>query len=452
MFRKVLIANRGEIAVRVIRGCREMGIATVAIYSEADREALHVLMADEAYCVGSADNAKSYLNIPNIISAATISGADAIHPGYGNLAEKAHFAEICEEHGFAFIGPPADAIDRMGAKSAARRIADRAGVPVVPGSPGPVNSIDEALSVASVVGYPVMVKASAGGGGKGLRLVRDDRELRRSFLTAASEAEAAFGSREVYIEKFVENPRHVEIQILSDTHGGIIHLGERDCSIQRRGQKITEETPSPVITPRMRKAMADGAMKLARTVGYVGAGTVEYLVDRSGRFYFIEMNTRIQVEHPITEMVTGIDLVREQIRIAAGETLGRKQSEVIFRGHAIECRLNAEDPEKGFMSSPGRIVRYHAPGGPGVRVDSAAYAGYFISPHYDSMFGKLIVWADDRERATQRMARALDEFVIEGIKTTIPFHSALIRSSQFQEAKIYTNQDPAAIACLDRRK
>lgn len=449
MFNKILIANRGEIAVRVIRACREMGISPVAVYSEADRESLHVLMADEAYCIGPPENSRSYLNIPNIISAALICGADAIHPGYGNLSEKAHFAEICEEHGIKFIGPPPSAMDRVGDKAVARRIADRAGVPIAAGSPGPVVSVEEALSVANAVGYPVMVKASAGGGGKGIRVVKDERELRRCFTTAASEAEVSFGSRQLYIEKFIENPRHVEIQILADSHGSIIHLGERDCSVQRRGQKVVEESPSPVITPRARKAMADAAVKVAKAAGYVGAGTVEFLVDRSGRFYFIEVNARIQVEHPVTEMVTGIDLIREQIRIAAGEPLGRKQSDIAFRGHAIECRLNAEDPAKGFRSSPGTIDRYHVPGGPGVRVDSCAYAGYTIPPYYDSMFGKLIVWADDRDKAIGRMARALDEFEVDGISTTIPFHSALIRSDAFREAKIYTNHDPVAILGSD---
>jgi acetyl-CoA carboxylase biotin carboxylase subunit len=452
MFNKILIANRGEIAVRIIRACREMDISAVAVYSEADRESLHVLMADEAYCVGPPENARSYLNIPNIISAALLSGADAVHPGYGYLSEKAHFAEICEEHGIKFIGPPPSALDRMGDKAVARRIADRAGVPIAAGSPGPVASVDEAASVAGAVGYPVMIKATAGGGGKGLRVIRDERELRRSFATAASEAEVSFGSRELYIEKYIEIPRHVEVQILADSHGSIIHLGERDCSVQRRGQKVVEESPSPAITPRVRKAMADAAVKVARAAGYVGAGTVEFLVDRSGRFYFIEMNTRIQVEHPVTEMVTGIDLVREQIRIAAGGPLGRKQSDVSVRGHALECRINAEDPEKGFRSCPGRIGRYHVPGGHGVRVDSCAYAGYSIPPYYDSMFGKLIVWADDRDRAIRRMARALDEFEIDGIKTTIPFHSALIRSDAFREAKIYANQDPISVLGSDFAK
>lgn len=452
LFSKVLIANRGEIAVRIIRTCKEMGIPTVAIYSEADRESLHVLMADEAICVGPPENTKSYLNIPSIISAAIISGADAIHPGYGNLSEKAHFADICEEHGICFVGPPAAAMEKMGDKSTARRIADKAGVPIVPGSPGPVGSLDDALSIASMVGYPVMVKASAGGGGKGLRLVRDERELRRAFLTAASEAEIAFGSREMYIERFVENPRHVEVQILADTNGAVVHLGERDCSIQRRGQKVAEESPSPILTPKLRRSMTDGAIRIARAVGYVGAGTIEYLVDGSGRFYFIEMNTRIQVEHPVTEMVTGIDLVREQLRIAAGEPLGRKQSDIKFRGHSIECRLNAEDPENRFSSSPGRIERYHVPGGQGVRVDSAAYAGCVISPYYDSMFGKLIVWDDDRGSAIARMSRALSEFEVEGIKTTIPFHRELMRSEYFREARIYTDQDPALVLGVDRRQ
>jgi acetyl-CoA carboxylase biotin carboxylase subunit len=450
VFRKVLIANRGEIAVRVIRTCKEMGISTVAIYSEADRDSLHVLMADEAICVGPPENTKSYLNIPSIISAAIISGADAIHPGYGNLSEKAHFADICEEHGIRFVGPPADAMEKMGDKSAARRIADKAGVPIVPGSPGPIESLDDALSIASMIGYPVMVKASSGGGGKGLRVVRDERELRRAFLTAASEAEIAFGSRELYIEKFIENPRHVEVQILADAYGSVVHLGERDCSIQRRGQKVVEESPSPILTPKLRRAMTDGAIRIARAVGYVGVGTVEYLVDGSGRHYFIEMNTRIQVEHPVTEMVTGIDLVREQLRVAAGEQLGRRQSDVKFIGHSIECRLNAEDPMNGFLASPGRITRYHAPGGPGVRVDSSAYVGCVISPYYDSLFGKLIVWGHDREAAINRMCRALNEFEVGGIKTTIPFHRELMRSQQFREARIYTDQDPAVVLGLDK--
>lgn len=438
MFKKVLIANRGEIAVRVIRACREMGIQSVAIYSEADREALHVLMADEAYCVGPTASKQSYLHIANIISVATAVGVDAIHPGYGFLSENSDFAEVCGAVGIKFIGPSPAAIERMGDKSTAKDTMKKAGVPTVPGTDGLVESVDEALSVAAAIGYPVIIKATAGGGGKGIRVVHTEDELRSSLNLAQSEAGSAFGNAGVYLEKYLERPRHVEIQVLGDAHGQAIHLGERDCSVQRRLQKLVEESPSPALSPELRERMGAAAVAAAQAVRYEGAGTVEFLLDEDGSFYFMEMNTRVQVEHPVTEWVTGIDIVQEQIRVAAGLPLSVRQEEVAVRGHAIECRINAEDPEKGFLPCPGRIQTYLPPGGFGVRVDSAAYAGYVVTPFYDSMIAKLIVWAPTRSEAIARMRRALGEFRIEGVKTTISFHERLLTHPAFVEGDVNT--------------
>lgn len=439
MFEKILVANRGEIAVRIIRACREMGIKTVAIYSEADRESLHVEMADEAYCVGPASSAKSYLNIPNIMSAAVIAGVDAIHPGYGYLSERGYFAEVCAAHGIKFIGPNAATIDKMGDKSAAKKAMKAAGVPVIPGSEGEIETEEEAVAVAQEFGYPVIIKASAGGGGRGMRVAYTREELIRRFATAKAEAEAAFGSGAVYIEKFVENPRHIEIQILADEHGNCVYLNERECSLQRRNQKVLEEAPSVVLTPEKRAEMGRVAVLGAKSIGYTNAGTMEFLLDSDGRFYFMEMNTRIQVEHPVTELITGIDLVKEQIRIAAGEPLGYTQDEIPLWGHAIECRINAESPEYGFRPSPGTITAYHAPGGMGIRVDSAAFTDYTVSPYYDSMFAKLIVWGRDRNEAIARMRGALDEMVVEGIDTNINFQKALINDPRFVAGDFSTN-------------
>lgn len=439
MFKKILIANRGEIALRIIRACREMDIETVAVFSEADRDALHVRAADQAVCIGPHATAKSYLNIPNIISAAELTGVDAIHPGYGFLSENARFAEICESCGITFIGPSPRAIEIMGDKATARKTMIDAGVPVVPGSKEIIKDLEEAAIIAQEIGYPVMIKASAGGGGKGMRIAQNPKELVKSIQAAQSEAQAAFGNPETYLEKYVEEPRHIEFQILADKHGQVIHLGERDCSLQRRNQKLLEEAPSSALTPELRKAMGDAAIKAAHAANYSSAGTIEFLLDKHGDFYFIEMNTRIQVEHPVTELVTGIDLLKAQIRVAAGEPLGIKQEDVQIRGWAIECRINAENPDKNFMPSPGTIEFYHVPGGPGVRVDSAAYQGYTIPPYYDSMVGKLIVWGADREEAIQRMRRALEEFVIEGIHTTIPFHLKVLDNAFFRRGEVYTN-------------
>lgn len=439
MFKKILIANRGEIALRIIRACREMDIETVAVFSEADRDALHVRAADQAVCIGPHASAKSYLNIPNIISAAELTGVDAIHPGYGFLSENARFAEICESCGITFIGPSPRAIEIMGDKATARKTMIEAGVPVVPGSKEIIKDLEEAATIAQEIGYPVMIKASAGGGGKGMRIAQNPKELVKSIQAAQSEAQAAFGNSETYLEKYVEEPRHIEFQILADKHGHVIHLGERDCSLQRRNQKLLEEAPSSALTPELRKAMGDAAIKAAHAANYSSAGTIEFLLDRHGDFYFIEMNTRIQVEHPVTELVTGIDLLKAQIRVAAGEPLGITQEDVQIRGWAIECRINAENPDKNFMPSPGTIEFYHVPGGPGVRVDSAAYQGYTIPPYYDSMVGKLIVWGADREEAIQRMRRALEEFVIEGIHTTIPFHLKVLDNAFFRRGEVYTN-------------
>lgn len=439
MFKKVLIANRGEIAVRIIRACREMNIATVAVYSEADRDALHVKLADEAFCIGPAQSTRSYLNIPNIISTAQVANADAIHPGYGFLSENPFFAEIVETSNITFIGPSAAAIKSMGAKAVARETMIAAGIPVVPGTKGIIENEEEAKKIASEIGYPVMIKASAGGGGKGMRIAQGPHDLQKALQTAQREAEAAFGNGAVYIEKYLEEPRHIEFQILADKHGNVIHLGERDCSVQRRNQKLIEESPSVALTEDKRCEMGEAAVKAAKAVDYVGAGTIEFLVDKHGNYYFIEMNTRIQVEHTVTEMVTGIDLIKEQIRIAAGDKLAYTQDDIKVNGWAIECRINAERPDKNFMPSPGKITSYLTPGGFGVRLDSAVYPGYNIPPFYDSMIGKLIVWGKTRAEAISRMQRALDEFEIEGIHTTIPFHQIILANAFFQRGEVYTN-------------
>jgi acetyl-CoA carboxylase biotin carboxylase subunit len=439
MFKKVLIANRGEIALRIIRACHELGIETVAVFSEGDREALHVKAADEAVCIGPVASAKSYLNIPNIISAAELTGVDAIHPGYGFLAENARFAEICESSGITFIGPSPEAIENMGDKAKARKTMIEAGVPVVPGSKEIITDEETAAKTAETIGYPVLIKASAGGGGKGMRVAQNSKELSKSLQAAQNEAQAAFGNSDVYIEKYVEEPRHIEIQIMADNYGNVVHMGERDCSLQRRHQKLLEEAPSSALTPELRAQMGAVAVKAAKSANYSSAGTIEFLLDRHGNFYFIEMNTRIQVEHTVTEMVTGLDLVKEQIRLAAGEPLGYTQEDIQISGWAIECRINAENPDKNFMPSPGMIKIYQVPGGPGVRVDSAAYQGYTVSPHYDSMVGKLIVWGATRQEAIARMKRALEEFVIEGIYTTIPFHLKVLDNAFFRRGEVYTN-------------
>lgn len=431
MFQKVLIANRGEIAVRVIRACRELGIRTVAVYSEADSEALHVKLADEAYCIGPKTSKESYLNVTSIMSVATKVGADAIHPGYGFLAENADFAEICAACNITFIGPDPEAIVKMGDKATAKDTMKAAGVPTVPGTEGLIEDIAEAIQTANEIGYPVMVKATAGGGGRGMRVAVDDADLEKAIRQAQNEAKTAFGNPGVYLEKFVEGPRHVEIQIMADKHGNAVYLGERDCSIQRRHQKLIEEAPSPALSEELRQQMGEAAVAAAKAVSYHGAGTVEFLLDKHGKFYFMEMNTRIQVEHPVTELVTGYDLIKEQLTVAAGEPLSFRQEDIRLNGWAIECRINAENPAKNFMPSPGRITEYLPPGGFGVRVDSAAYAGYAIPPYYDSMIAKLIVWGATREEAIQRMKRALHEFAIDGIKTTIPFHLKVLDHEKF---------------------
>ncbi|MEW9671876.1 acetyl-CoA carboxylase biotin carboxylase subunit [Ammoniphilus sp. 3BR4] len=438
MFKKVLIANRGEIAVRIIRACREMGIATVAVYSEADRQALHVKLADEAYCIGPVASKNSYLNITNLMSVATLTGADAIHPGYGFLAENADFAEICAACDIKFIGPDAEAIQKMGAKAVARETMKKAGVPTVPGTEGLIEDLGDSVMVARDIGYPVIVKATAGGGGKGMRVARDEEELVKSIRQAQKEAETAFGNSGVYLEKYLEEPRHVEIQIMADKHGNVAYLGERDCSIQRRHQKLVEEAPSPALDQELREQMGLAAIKAAQAVHYHGAGTVEFLLDKHGEFYFMEMNTRIQVEHPVTELITGIDLIKEQIAVAAGYPLSFSQEDVKINGWAIECRINAENPDRNFMPSPGRVEMYLPPGGFGVRIDSAVYPGYEISPFYDSMVAKVIVWGKDRQDAIQRMKRALGEFVIEGISTTIPFHQRLLEHEKFIDGDFNT--------------
>jgi acetyl-CoA carboxylase biotin carboxylase subunit len=438
-FSKILIANRGEIALRILRTCEEMGIATVAVHSTIDRHALHVQLADEAVCIGDSPSSKSYLNIPNIIAAALTRNATAIHPGYGFLAENARFAEICSDHDIVFIGPTPKSMQAMGDKSTARKTMQAIGVPTVPGSDGLLMDEREALAIAQTISYPVMIKATAGGGGRGMRLVRSEDELVKSFLAAQGEAEAAFGNPGIYLEKFIERPRHIEFQILADSYGNVVHLGERDCSIQRRHQKLLEESPSPALTPELREKMGSAAVRVARSIQYVGAGTVEFLLDQSGSFYFMEMNTRIQVEHPVTEMVTGLDLISEQIRIAQGERLTFSQDQLQLSGHAIECRINAEDPDLNFRPQPGRISGYLPPGGPGVRMDSHVYTDYEIPPYYDSLIGKLIVWAPDRPSAINRMKRALREFAITGLPTTIGFHQRILESPEFSKGEIYTN-------------
>ena len=438
MFRKVLVANRGEIALRVIRACRELGIATVAVYSEADRESLHVRFADDDVCIGPAPGRQSYLNIPRIIAAAEITGADAIHPGYGFLAENAEFAEICKASNITFIGPTADQIRAMGDKASARRLAKEAGVPTVPGSEGILSDVEEAGTVADGIGFPVIIKATAGGGGKGMRIAHTPEQFAQLFSLAQNEALAAFGNGDVYVEKYLERPRHVEIQVLGDTLGRVVHLGERDCSVQRRHQKLIEESPSPALTQDLRTRMGDAAIALASAIGYVGAGTLEFLLDPDGRFYFMEMNTRIQVEHPVTEMVTGFDIVKEQIHVAAGDPLGLPAELNGLRGHAIECRVNAEDPARNFQPCPGLISAYHPPGGPGVRVDTHVYAGYTVPPHYDSLLAKVIVHGRDRTEALARMGQALDSFILEGVTTTIPFLARVIRHPAFVAGDVDT--------------
>lgn len=434
MFRRILVANRGEIAQRIIRACRELGVETVAVYSQADADSLHLRMADETICVGPAASAKSYLDIPSIISAAEIADVEAIHPGYGFLAENAHFAEVCRSCKIEFIGPDSETIDALGNKAKAREMAMAAKVPVVPGSDGPVRDEATATRVAQEIGYPVMIKASSGGGGRGMRIASNEPSLINGMRAAQSEAKAAFGDDTVYLEKFVEKGRHVEVQILGDRHGNIVHLGERDCSTQRRHQKLIEEAPSPILTPKQRDKMCAAAVRLAKSAGYHNAGTVEFLVDMEGNFYFIEVNARIQVEHTVTELVTGIDLIQEQLRVAAGEPLRFRQRDIQTRGHAIECRINAEDPAHDFQPSPGLIESFIPPGGPAVRVDSQCFSGYRIPPNYDSMVGKLLVHRPTREEAIRTMMRALDEFVIEGPKTTIPLLREVLEQGEFQKA------------------
>jgi acetyl-CoA carboxylase, biotin carboxylase subunit len=439
MMKKVLIANRGEIAVRIIRACKELDIETVAVYSEADRDALHVQMADEAYCIGPNLSKDSYLNFSNIISVAKLTGCDGIHPGYGFLAENANFAELCEQCNITFIGPTSDAISRMGTKDVARETMRKAGVPVVPGSTGIVADENDGLEIARKIGFPVIIKATAGGGGKGIRVARTEEELVKGIQITQKEAAAAFGNPGVYIEKFIEIFRHVEIQVLADSFGNAIHLGERDCSIQRRMQKLVEEAPSPALSPEIRQQMGEAAVKAALAVNYRSAGTVEFIFDHiNQKFYFMEMNTRIQVEHPVTEMVTGIDLIQQQLKVASGEKLAFTQDDVKIKGWAIECRINAENPNKNFMPSAGKIEMYLAPGGYGVRVDSAMYSGYSIPPYYDSMVAKLITFADTREEAVAKMKRALSEFVIDGVHTTIPFHAKLMDHEVFKSGDFDT--------------
>ncbi|MHA6530714.1 acetyl-CoA carboxylase biotin carboxylase subunit [Paenibacillus sp. BAC0078] len=428
---KVLIANRGEIAVRIIRACREMGISTVAVYSEPDRDSLHVRLADEAYCIGPMPSKDSYLNFTNIMSVATLTECDAVHPGYGFLAENADFAEICESCNITFIGPSPDAITRMGDKAVAKETMKLAGVPIIPGSDGLVGDVEEAVMLGRDIGYPIIVKATAGGGGKGIRIAEDEESLVKQITAAQQEAQKAFGNAGVYLEKFLTGMKHVEIQIIADKHGNVVHLGERDCSVQRRRQKLIEEAPCSVLTPEIREAMGQAAVRAAQAVNYSGAGTLEFLLGPDGQFYFMEMNTRIQVEHPVTEMVTGVDLIKEMISVAEGHPLSFTQEDIVINGWSIECRINAEDPEKNFMPSPGKINFYLPPGGLGVRVDSAAYPGYTISPFYDSMIAKLIVWAPTRQEAVAKMKRALSEFAVDGIHTTISFHQKLLEHPVF---------------------
>jgi acetyl-CoA carboxylase, biotin carboxylase subunit len=437
MFKKVLIANRGEIALRIIRACRELDIQTVAVYSEADRESLHVRFADDDVCIGPAPARESYLKIPRLIAAAEITGADAIHPGYGFLAENAEFAETCAASNITFIGPTASQIRLMGDKATARKTMAEVGVPIVPGTPGPVEDVEEALGFAREIGFPVIIKAAAGGGGKGMRVANDPDDFARAFQLARSEALSAFGSDEVYVEKYLARPRHIEFQILGDSHGNVIHLGERDCSVQRRHQKLIEESPSPAMTPDLRKRMGDDAVRGAKAIDYVGAGTIEMLLDTDGSYYFMEMNTRIQVEHPVTEMITGVDLVKEQIRIAAGEKLSIT-SMPPQRGHVIEVRVNAEDPARNFQPSPGRIDVFNPPGGPGVRVDTHIYTGYTVPPYYDSLLAKLVCQGSTRMEAIKRMQIALDFFIVEGVTTTIPFLGRVMQNARFQAGEVDT--------------
>jgi len=438
MFKKILIANRGEIAVRIIRACREMGIQTVAVYSEMDKDALHAQLADEAVCIGPASSKSSYLNMNNIISATILTHAEAIHPGFGFLSENARFAEMCKECGITFIGPDPEMINLMGNKSVAKQTMNKAGVPTIPGSDGAVETVQEALKLADGMGYPVMIKASAGGGGRGMRLVWNKEELPKLFDSAKSEAKAAFGDDTMYMEKFLENPRHIEFQIIGDEFGNVVHLGERDCSLQRRNQKVLEESPSPVMTEDLRKKMGEAAVKAAKAIKYKSAGTIEFLLDKHNNFFFMEMNTRIQVEHPVTELVTGIDLIAEQIKVAAGQKIEFKQNEIHVNGHAIECRINAEKPSENFRPSPGKITSLHLPGGYGVRLDTAVYQGYTIPPTYDSMIAKLIVHGKTRTEAIARMKRALGEFVIEGIDSNIEFQMELMDDKNFVEGNFDT--------------
>jgi acetyl-CoA carboxylase biotin carboxylase subunit len=439
MFRKVLIANRGEIALRVIRACRELRISTVAVFSQADRDSLHVRLADESVYIGTPLPAQSYNYIARIISAAEVTGADAIHPGYGFLSENAHFAEVCGSCGFTFIGPTPEMIRKMGDKAVARRTMAEAGLPVVPGSEGVIEDIDEAVALARDISYPVIIKASAGGGGRGMRVAWDEKSLRLNFGIARAEAEAAFSNGAVYLEKYIARPRHIEFQIFGDQHGNLIHLGERECSVQRNHQKLIEEAPSPFLSPEQRRQVGERAVRGAASIGYRNAGTMEFLFDEDGSFYFMEMNTRIQVEHPVTEEVTGTDLVKEQIRVAAGEKLSLTQDEIEWSGHAIECRINAEDHEHGFRPSPGQITYWYKPGGPGIRLDSHVYAGYTVPPYYDSLIGKLIAYGKDRPEALRRMEIALEEMIVEGIKTTIPFHQMALRDERFQRGDLDTH-------------
>jgi len=438
MFSKILVANRGEIAVRVMRACRELGIATVAVYSEADKHALHAKYADEAYLIGAAPPSQSYLNIDAILDVAEKSGADAIHPGYGFLAENAKFVRACENHGITFIGPSSKAVELMGSKIEARKTMKKAGVPVVPGSEGEVRDVEEAKAIAEEIGYPIVLKASAGGGGIGMKVVKSEAELEQAIESAKSVAKSAFGDATLFIEKFLSRPRHIEFQVLADKHGKTLHLNERECSIQRRHQKLIEECPSPIVTPELRERIGGLAVKAAKSIKYTNAGTVEFIYSQ-GEFYFLEMNTRLQVEHPITERTTGIDIVKEQILIAAGEAIEYEQSEVPLFGHAIECRINAEDPLNDFAPSPGKITRYRSPGGPGVRIDSGIRMGYTIPPYYDSMISKLVVWGRTREEAIARMERALSEYIITGVKTNIPFHKAVMRNEAFRRGELSTN-------------
>jgi len=439
LFSKILIANRGEIALRVIRACKELGVKTVAVYSSQDETAAHTIFADESVCIGPATASQSYLNTTQVLAAAEITDADAVHPGYGFLSENADFAEMCKAVGLTFIGPPAEVIEKMGDKAKAKHYMRKAGVPVVPGSDGVIGSIEELHKVAEETGYPVILKAVAGGGGKGMRIVHDSKALENAFMMASAEAEAGFGNAEVYVEKYIDKPRHIEIQLLADSHGNVIHLGERECSIQRRHQKLIEEAPSPVVDAKMREAMGEVAVKGAQFVGYESAGTIEFLVDSQNNFYFMEMNTRIQVEHTVTEMVYNVDLIKEMIRVAAGEKLKLKQSDIQPRGHSIECRINAEDPLVNFMPSPGEITNLHLPGGPGIRVDTHIYNSYKVPPFYDSLLAKLVVIARNREEAIRRLNRALDEFIVEGVKTTIPFHKYVINTPEFKSGDFDTH-------------